>query len=305
VRTLLVSAGLALILHAILLSIEPIGLGTGRLGRPDIKTITFQLAHVRPLPPAFHSTSGLNNALRPIHRVALKASAPKASAPKAKKAVPKAETREKPKPKPEPVKRQRISKKSPSRTKKKDLPPKKIQKELSKKIKQTMETAMKPTPSDQSPSPTLHEDAQDVQNPFAGWSFENENLPQAPQNIGLLSPETAGKSQDEIPQGIGEKAGKALPEPVLREATPIYRRNPPPAYPRLARRRGYQGTVVLEVFVGEEGQVDDMKVFRSSGHPVLDKAAVRSVKDWVFEPGMRGQDPVAMWVRVPVRFQLK
>ena len=92
---------------------------------------------------------------------------------------------------------------------------------------------------------------------------------------------------------------------IIRMAIPLYRSNPPPKYPVLARRRGFQGNVVLEVLVGRFGNVIDLRVLSSSGYPILDRAAKSSVKHWTFEPGMRGQEKVKMWVRVPIRFELK
>jgi protein TonB len=103
---------------------------------------------------------------------------------------------------------------------------------------------------------------------------------------------------------------KAPPALVIRKAKPLYRHNPPPRYPRLARKRKYQGVVILEVFVNRDGSVGDAKVIKSSGYAILDKTAMKSVKKksvkkWEFEPGRRGDDKMEMWVRVPVRFQLK
>ena len=98
---------------------------------------------------------------------------------------------------------------------------------------------------------------------------------------------------------------KASPTPVIRKAQPLYRRNPPPRYPRLARKRKYQGVVILEVFVTRDGSVGDAKIIKSSGYTILDKSALKSVKKWEFEPGKRGDENVGMWVRTPVRFQLK
>lgn len=92
---------------------------------------------------------------------------------------------------------------------------------------------------------------------------------------------------------------------VIREARPLYRLNPPPKYPRLARKRGYQGTVLLDVLVDSQGKVDDVKVHGSSGYQILDKAALKAVKDWTFEPAQRGDKNVTMWVSVPVRFELE
>jgi len=94
----------------------------------------------------------------------------------------------------------------------------------------------------------------------------------------------------------------ALP---LRKARPLYRQNPPPRYPRSARRRGYEGSVILEVKVLRDGSVGDLRVLTSSGYSVLDKAAVKSVNKWLFEPGMQGDQKVDMWVRVPIRFKIE
>ena len=91
----------------------------------------------------------------------------------------------------------------------------------------------------------------------------------------------------------------------MRAAVPLYKVNPPPRYPAAARRRGQQGTVVLSVHVDEHGRVSNLWLFESSGHISLDTAALQAVKDWIFEPGMQGGSTVAMWVNVPVRFELK
>jgi periplasmic protein TonB len=92
---------------------------------------------------------------------------------------------------------------------------------------------------------------------------------------------------------------------VTKDAIPSYRVNPTPTYPRTARKRGFQGIVVLSVFVDEKGKVSNLWVSTSSGYILLDNAAVKAVKDWAFEPGMKGDKRIAMWVKVPIRFQLK
>ncbi len=97
-------------------------------------------------------------------------------------------------------------------------------------------------------------------------------------------------------------AHKALPD---RRAQPLYRLCPPPKYPRRARQRAYQGVVSLTVLVDAEGRVKDLKVARSSGYKSLDRAAVRAVRKWIFEPGIENDRRVDMWVEVPIRFSLK
>ncbi|MFO7604797.1 MAG: energy transducer TonB [Desulfurivibrionaceae bacterium] len=104
---------------------------------------------------------------------------------------------------------------------------------------------------------------------------------------------------------LAEEVAGAPAQTPIRLARPLYRKNPPPEYPSLARRRHLQGTVVLEVSVSAEGTVEELMVEESSGHKVLDRAALRAVGDWLFEPGRRGGERIAMRVMVPVRFDLR
>jgi protein TonB len=124
-----------------------------------------------------------------------------------------------------------------------------------------------------------------------------------PEKVIFEEPET----QEEIVTDIDVAAAVDIKKetPVVREAVPLYKVNPPPEYPRLARKRGYQGTVVLDVLVDQNGKVGNLRLFTSSGHSILDKKAMVSVKEWLFEPGMKGDKKLDMWVRVPVRFELK
>ena len=62
--------------------------------------------------------------------------------------------------------------------------------------------------------------------------------------------------------------------------------------------------MVLRVLVNRQGRVDDLLIDVSSSHAMLDRAAVNSVRKWLFEPGRRGNDKMDMWVKVPVTFKL-
>ena len=88
-------------------------------------------------------------------------------------------------------------------------------------------------------------------------------------------------------------------------AKPLYKENVLPAYPVIAKRRGYQGIVELMVLVSENGKVSSLKIFKSSGYKSLDRQAVITVKNWLFEPGKRNGIPEEMWVKIPVKFELK
>jgi protein TonB len=92
---------------------------------------------------------------------------------------------------------------------------------------------------------------------------------------------------------------------VIVYARPKYKETPLPRYPKVARRRGYEGQTLLQVQVLKSGRVGQIKVMSSSGYNVLDKAALQSVKDWIFLPCMKSGVKIDQWVMIPVRFSLK
>ena len=98
--------------------------------------------------------------------------------------------------------------------------------------------------------------------------------------------------------GEGAPTGEVL-------AQPLYTTNPPPPYPRLARKLGHEGVVQLEALISVAGRVDDLRIAVGSGHESLDAAALEAVRSWRFSAGQRNGQPVAMRVRVPVRFSLR
>lgn len=87
-------------------------------------------------------------------------------------------------------------------------------------------------------------------------------------------------------------------------AFPNYKVNPKPRYPMLARRKGYEGTILLRVFVLESGGVGKVELEKSSGYEILDESALKAVREWIFIPGKKNGEPVPSWVTVPIKFQL-
>ena len=88
------------------------------------------------------------------------------------------------------------------------------------------------------------------------------------------------------------------------DALPRYDVNPAPKYPEVARRRGQQGTVVLQVTVLQNGDVGGLSISSSSGHKNLDRSALDAVRRWIFSPATSSGFPVVSQVLVPVRFDL-
>jgi len=84
-----------------------------------------------------------------------------------------------------------------------------------------------------------------------------------------------------------------------------YGKNPPPAYPAIARRRAQQGTVTIRVLVDIDGVVQRAEIAESSGFDVLDDAAIETVRRrWRFVPARSAGNPIESWVLVPIRFAL-
>lgn len=88
-------------------------------------------------------------------------------------------------------------------------------------------------------------------------------------------------------------------------AIPRQEGNPKPPYPEIARRRGYEGQVRLEVEVLSDGTVGWVRVKSSSGYEVLDKSALETVKGWKFIPARFGGVAVKSTVIIPITFKLK
>jgi TonB family protein len=76
-----------------------------------------------------------------------------------------------------------------------------------------------------------------------------------------------------------------------------------PVYPPLARSTRIQGHVILDVVIGKDGSVQEVKLV--SGHPLLAPAAMDAVKQWKYKPTLLNGDPVEVSTQVDVNFTLQ
>jgi protein TonB len=79
--------------------------------------------------------------------------------------------------------------------------------------------------------------------------------------------------------------------------------SPDPEYSEEARKVKHMGTVVLWLVVGPDGKPRDIRVLRTLGLG-LDEKAIEAVKNWRFEPAMKDGKPVAVQINVEVNFHL-
>jgi len=99
----------------------------------------------------------------------------------------------------------------------------------------------------------------------------------------------------------------ALPAGPLRLAGDLALSCPqrtPPSYPQLSRRRGEEGTVVVQVELDEEGRVSEARVARGSGWERLDEAALAAVRQWRCQPARREGRTVRAVALQPFHFKL-
>jgi len=82
-------------------------------------------------------------------------------------------------------------------------------------------------------------------------------------------------------------------------------RRVPVDYPIAARRRGLEGVVTVGVEVGRDGEVFHAWVIRGSGHGLLDRAALRSIRHWRFDPRAVADAGLGWRFRQDVTFTLE
>lgn len=104
---------------------------------------------------------------------------------------------------------------------------------------------------------------------------------------------------------LAAQAGRVY-EPGKDVTLPVVVREVKPKYTAKAMQQRIQGSVWLDVVVGESGDVTDVKVTRSLDPEYgLDDEAVKAAWQWKFKPGTKGGKPVAVRVTVELTFTLK
>lgn len=110
---------------------------------------------------------------------------------------------------------------------------------------------------------------------------------------------TAGRSFEAVmgtTPGMSDPRGKGDVTVALAE---IRRRiESKKTYPLLARKNGWEGSVLVEIEFGGDGEFEGVRLLHESGFPILDRATLAAVKEAVPFPPLPGK------VRVPVSYRL-
>ena len=81
--------------------------------------------------------------------------------------------------------------------------------------------------------------------------------------------------------------------------------NPHPEYPLIARKKGWEGRVIIHADIDNTGKVTYIKILESSGYEALDNVSLNTRKNWKFTPAKFGDKFIEDSITIPVNFLLK
>ena len=105
-----------------------------------------------------------------------------------------------------------------------------------------------------------------------------------------------GVIEDPEPPPPVKAEGDVQPPKLVKKVEPLY--------PEEARKNEIKGVVILEAQTDIYGRIKEAKVIQSA-HPLLDKAALDAVYQWVYEPMIIDGNPREVTFTVTVSFKLK
>ena len=76
-------------------------------------------------------------------------------------------------------------------------------------------------------------------------------------------------------------------------------------YPSILRNAGIGGEVVVWFVISEEGIVLERRVSQSSGHTLLDEAALQVADVFRFSPALNREHVVKVWIQLPIAFHVQ
>lgn len=135
--------------------------------------------------------------------------------------------------------------------------------------------------------------------PAALVAPEARSVPKSPRPDARLPEATARRSASMPPRPKASAGGERD------ELAAVEVHTPEPVYPDKARKRGQEGSVVVEFTIGTDGACSEIRVAESSGYRLLDEAAVAAVGKWRFQPAKSGGRTISSIRRVRFTFRLQ
>ena len=76
-------------------------------------------------------------------------------------------------------------------------------------------------------------------------------------------------------------------------------------YPKVARKNGVTGYVLMNILISKRGRVEKVKILQSEPAGVFDEAAEVGVREWSFTPAQYKGQAVKVWAKQKIRFDLQ
>jgi periplasmic protein TonB len=124
--------------------------------------------------------------------------------------------------------------------------------------------------------------------------------PDAPAQ-GIAAPTAPAIDEQKVPQPAAAPA-QSVEVPRLTDAD--YRRRPTTGYPRRAEDMNQEGTVMIRVLIGIDGEPRTVEISKSSGFTLLDDAARRAVERALFKPATVNGRPVEKEGEIAFHFKI-
>ena len=110
--------------------------------------------------------------------------------------------------------------------------------------------------------------------------------------------------QQTTPPASGDADSSKVLEFYMVEVKPKVLHSVKLVHPEEALRDSLEGKVFLKFIVNVDGSVSDVKVLRTTGSKVFQKAAIDAISQFRFKPAEHNGKPVAVWMTQPVTFRL-
>lgn len=160
----------------------------------------------------------------------------------------------------------------------------KKEKKKPQKVVEQKEPPKKPdNPQPPPPMANLDSDIGSVDIPIPGLDMSQ---------LGSVGDSSLGSDKDLV---MTDDTVDKPPQPVSQAAM---------QYPPKAKARGVEGYVLVSLLIGDNGEVQKVRVLESKPGGVFEQTAVSSIRKWRFQPAQYQGKSVKVWARQKIRFTL-
>ena len=125
-----------------------------------------------------------------------------------------------------------------------------------------------------------------------------DSLRPGPPDPGNMDSSNTASLAASSPRPSREESDRHLRDSVMKLVTQRL------SYPAIARRKGWQGVVTLEMHIESDGLISDLQVNETSGYPALDQAAMKSLLTASIPDAQQWLHDRSIDMLIPVEYRL-